>query len=223
MKPMRTRNVPRTIAVALGWAGLLLYGYAAAGLIGGAIPVNRGWRAPVQGVTIWVASNGIHTDLILPKVAAGVDWRPLLRPEHLRDPRYAGYGYAGFGWGDAKFYRETPEWRDVRPATVLAAAVGSDATLVHAIHLPRPTPAADVRPIVLTYDQYRRLADFIRATIAPAPKHQPGYGGYDAFYSARGRYSLVRTCNAWTGEALRHAGVRVGAWTPFPATVMWWF
>ena len=129
----------------MGWAGLLIYGYAAAGLIGGAIPVNRGWRAPAQGVTIWVASNGIHTDLIVPKVVAGngwrVDWRPLLRPEHLRDPRYAGYGYAGFGWGDAKFYRETPEWQDVRPATVLAAAVGSDATLVHAIHLPRPTPA----------------------------------------------------------------------------------
>ena len=226
MTVMPERNAARTIRVAaraIGLIGLLLYLYAAAGLIGGAIPVNRVWRPPARGVTIYLASNGIHTDLILPKVAAGVDWRALLRPEHLRDPRYAGYDHAAFGWGDARFYRETPAWGDVRPGTVLAAAIGSDATLVHAVHLPRPGPRDDVRAIALTPQQYRRLASFIQATLAPAPAHQFGYGAYDAFYTARGRYSAIRTCNAWTGDALRYAGVRVGAWTPFPATVLWWF
>ena len=50
-----------------------------------------------------------------------------------------------------------------------------------------------------------------------------GYFGYDAFYEGTGRYSAVRTCNSWTGAALAAAGIRVGAWTPFPVTVLWWF
>lgn len=223
MVAMRARNALRTIAVAAGWLGLALYAYAAAGLIGGAIPANAGWRAPARGVTIYLVSNGVHTDLIVPKVAAGVDWRPMLRAEHLGDPRYAGWSYAGFGWGDARFYLETPAWRHVRPGTVIAAAAGSDATLVHVSHLPRPAVGDDAKALVLRPEEYRRLAAFIRGTLAAAPSHRPGYGAYDVFYSARGRYSAIRTCNAWTGDALRVAGVRIGAWTPFPATVMWWF
>lgn len=220
---MRKRNVARTLAVAAAWIGLLLYGYAAAGLIGGAIPANRDWRAPGHGVRIFVESNGVHVGIVVPKVAAGVDWRPLLRPDHLRAPRYAGYDHASFGWGDAVFYLNTPTWWDVRPGIVAAAATGSERTLVHVDHVPAPRPGTDVRAIVLTADQYRRLAAFIRASIAPGAAHRPGYGPNDAFYTARGRYSALRTCNAWVGEALRHAGVRIGAWTPFPATVLWWF
>lgn len=101
--------------------------------------------------------------------------------------------------------------------------MGSDATLVHASHLPRPAAGDDVRTIVLRPAEYRRLAGFLRASIVARPAHEPGYGAYDAFYTGTGRYSAVRTCNAWVGDALRRAGVRVGAWTPFPATVMWWF
>ena len=207
---------------AAGLAGLIAL-YGTAGLVGGAIPANPGWRPPERGIRIYVASNGIHTDLILPKVAGGIDWRPLLPGGHLRDPRYAGYGFAGFGWGDAKFYRETPAWRNVRPVTVIAAALGTKATLLHVTHLPRPEPGRQVRTVVLRLAEYRRLAGYVRATLAPRPAHQFGYGAYDVFYTARGRYSAVRTCNAWTGDALRYAGVRIGAWTPFPVTVTGWF
>lgn len=227
MSGMWIRNAAATIRVAcartLAALALLVAGYAAAGLVGGSIARNADWRPPVDGVRIYVVSNGIHTDLILPKVAAGVDWRSLLRAEHLRDPRYAGYDHAAFGWGDAKFYVETPRWRDVRPATVLAAALGSARTLVHVAHVPAPAEGSGARAVVLRPAEYRRLAGFIRATLAARPAHRFGYDAYDAFYTANGRYSAVRTCNAWAGDALAYAGVRVGAWTPFPSTVLAWF
>ena len=88
---------------------------------------------------------------------------------------------------------------------------------------PRPRAGDDVRAIVLRPEEYRRLAAFIRASFATAPAHLPGYGGVRRLL--RGARPLQRgaTCNAWTGDALRYAGVRVGAWTPFPATVLWWF
>ncbi|HEU0043155.1 TIGR02117 family protein [Sphingomonas sp.] len=206
----------------LALVGLVL-AYGGAGMIGGAVPVNRDWQAPAQGVTIWVESNGVHTGIVVPKVAAGVDWRWLARPEHLADPRYARHDHLSFGWGERAFYLETPTWADVKLATVLAAALGSAQTLVHVDHVPRPSSTGDVRAIVVTPEQYRRLAGYIAATVAPGARSYRGYYGYDAFYDGTGRYSAVRTCNAWTGAALAHAGVRVGWWTPFPATVMWWF
>lgn len=197
--------------------------YALAGLIGGAIPANADWRPPREGVRIFVESNGVHTGIVVPKTAAGVDWRPLIRPEHLADPRYGGHPFLSFGWGDRAFYLETPTWSEVKPSTVLAAARGSRDTLVHVDHVSEPRPGVDVRAITLRPDEYRRLAGFIRRTLAERPRHYPGYAAWDVFYDARGQYSFRRTCNAWTGEALRHAGVRVGAWTPFPVTVLNWF
>lgn len=207
----------------MGLGALMVAGYASAGLIGGSVPVNAGWRPPSQGVRIYIESNGVHTGIVVPKVAAGVDWRPIARPEHLADPRYAGYDHLSFGWGERDFYLGTPRWADLRIRTVLAAASGSSRTLVHVDHLPEPKPADDVRGVTLRPEEYRRLAAFIRATFAERARVYRGYGPYDAFYEARGRYSLVRTCNSWTGEALARAGVRVGRWTPFPVTVMEWF
>lgn len=202
---------------------LLALGYATAGLIGGAIPTNTGWREPVDGVRIQVSSNGVHTGLIVPLVAAGVDWRDLIRPEDLADPRYAGYPAIEIGWGERTFYLETPTWGDVKPLTILWAGLGSDRTVMHVGHLPFPAPDADSRAITLRPAEYRRLAAFIRASFAPRGWHRPGYFSNDAFYEARGRYSALRTCNTWTGDALRYAGVRIGAWTPFPVVVMGWF
>ncbi len=218
--------VIRRIASVLGWAVLAVAGllalYLVAGAIGGAIPVNRDRQAPATGITIFVETNGVHTGIIVPKLAAGIDWRRIVRPADLRDPRYAGYNHLSFGWGERGFYLGTPTWADLRPGTIVAAAIGSDDTLVHVDHLPRPVPAADVRALVLRPDEYRRLARFIATSIAAGGERRHGYADYDAFYAARGHYDAIRTCNDWTGAALRRAGVKMGRWTPFPATVMQW-
>jgi len=209
---------------AIGQALLLVCAfYVAAGLAGGAIPANRDWRPPERGVRILVESNGIHTGLVMPAQAAGVDWHRDFPAGDIADPRYAGLGWVAVGWGDRAFYVETPRWSDVRPLTVLRAAAGSPRTVLHVEHLGEPPVGDDDRAIVLTPDQYRRLAAFIRASIGPDGRVAPGYGPSDIFYDARGRYSAVATCNEWTGRALRAAGVRVGIWTPFPVDVMGWF
>jgi uncharacterized protein (TIGR02117 family) len=201
---------------------LLLTGYGIAGLVGGAIPANRDWREATDGVVVFVESNGIHTGIVVPKVAAGVDWRPLFPGRDLADPRYGAYDHLAIGWGERTFYLETPTWWDVRPATILAAAIGSRRTLVHVDHVPAPVEEPAVRRLVLRPEEYRRLAAHIRGFVAPDRGHRRGYGADDAFYESNGRYSALATCNDWTGAALRAAGVRMGAWTPFPNTVLWW-
>ena len=223
---MRVTGTARLALGALRWiaAGLLLLaGYGAAGMVGGAIPANARWREPARGIDIWVESNGIHTGIVMPKVAGGIDWRDLARSGDLADPRFAGWDHVAIGWGERGFYLGTPTWADVRPTTILAAALGSDATLLHVEHVPRPVEGRDVRHLRVTLAQYRRLAAYVRASVAADGERMHGYAGYDAFYEGRGRYDALHDCNDWTGDALRHAGVRVGAWTPFPVTVIGWF
>jgi len=220
------RQSGRWLLLLLAALGALVFAYGAAGLVGGAFAVNRGWTPPSEGVRIYVEDNGIHTSIVVPVAAEGVDWRDLVRPEDLRDPRFAAHSHLSIGWGDRGFYVGTPTWAELKPGTVLRAAVGSDDTVLHIGHLGEPAAQAGVRAILLRPAEYQRLADFIRSSFAIGADGRagsvPGYGRSDAFYAARGRYTALRTCNSWTGEALRHAGVRMGAWTPFSATVMEW-
>lgn len=211
------------LALSLLAGSAAVLAYPVAGLVGGVLPTNAGWEPPAAGITVYIESNGVHTGIIMPKLAAGVDWRPVFPARDLRDPRYAAYDHVSVGWGDRDFYLHTPTWSDLKLSTLVAAAMGSDRTLLHVDHVPRPAPDGEVRRLIVRPAEYRRLAAYVRASLVPDGERQPGYYDYDAFYGARGRYSALWTCNNWVGEALRGAGARIGAWTPFPFTVMWWF
>jgi uncharacterized protein (TIGR02117 family) len=218
------------IIIGVKWAALgfgsLCALFLIAAWIGSSWPVNSDWKPAREGVTIYVATNGFHSGLILPVSAEGQDWSLIVRATDLPDPSDSG-NWLLFGWGDREFYLNTPNWSDVRPGTVVAAFLGSDQTLVHVDHLKDPRQVPGARAVRLSSAQYRRLTAFIRASMALDAQGRgvatPGYGSLDTFYAARGRYSAVRTCNVWTGEALAAAGVRVGRWTPFSEGVMRWF
>jgi uncharacterized protein (TIGR02117 family) len=219
------RRLGRVARGVLAAIGLILFAYMGLGLALGTIPRETVAMpaARSDAVTIFVESSAIHTAIIVPKQAAGVDWRDWARSQDLRDPRYAGFPFLAIGWGEAGFFRETPRWRDVRPGTILRAALGSDRTLIHVDHLPLPRANGnDVRMVRLSPHAYRRMVAFIQSSWRRGGPHYTGYDAYDAFYEATGRYSARHTCNSWTGDALAAAGVRMGWWTPFPWTVMTW-
>nr|WP_167956102.1 DUF2459 domain-containing protein [Sphingomonas jejuensis] len=189
-------------------------------MVGGALPANSDWAQTPGGIPIGIETNGIHTGIVLPAVGNGIDWRPLVRPVDLPDPRRAGR-YLAFGWGERRFYLETPTWADVTPGTILAAAVGSDRTLVHVDHLSGLTPEPWRHVVRVSPAEYRAIADAIRARFRPgAGGAIPGYGPTDVFYEAVGDYSAVTTCNSWVGQVLRGAGLPSGRWTPFSWSVM---
>jgi hypothetical protein len=54
------------------------FAYLMAALIGSLVPVNRGWSEPDDGVTIYIANNGLHSDIVMPVEAQGLDWTPFL-------------------------------------------------------------------------------------------------------------------------------------------------
>jgi uncharacterized protein (TIGR02117 family) len=224
-RPIELRRAGKALLKATGILLLAPFLYFVSALIGGLIPANPGWQPAASGVRVFVRTNGVHTWIMMPKVAAGIDWRPIALPEHIEDIRYAAGDHIAVGYGNRDFYLNTPTWGDLSLRTALAAAVGGGPSLVHVEHEHDPQPNEYQQPIMLSVAEYRRLASHIRASFElrggrSKPLIGRGYGPADIFYEARGPYNAYRTCNEWTGEALRAAGVRTGAWTPLSQSIM---
>ena len=197
--------------------------YLVAALVGSLVPVNRGWHEADRGITVYLADNGIHADLILPAAAEGLDWHPLVPQRDFAAPNPAAR-WVAFGSGEERVYLETPRWRDIKPKTVWSALSGGK-RVMHVEWV--GDPAYAVRAIRLRPEEYRRLWAAIRADFAldPAGRPQriahPGYGPADAFYRATGKASAVRTCNSWVADRLRLAGVKTSLWPPFVQGLVW--
>lgn len=212
------------------WAGRLLSLllalpalYLLAALAGSLIPVNRGWREPEQGTTVYLAANGIHSDLIMPVKAQGLDWSPLLPMSDFAAPD-PNARWIAFGAGEQHVYLNTPTWWDLTPRTIVSALTGGG-EVIHAEYVASPLYAE--RQIRLRPDEYRRLWAAVRAGFEldargrPEQIEHPGYGPADAFYRGAGRASMFRTCNSWLAMRLRLAGVRTSLWPPFTSGLLW--
>ncbi|MGX7895551.1 TIGR02117 family protein [Tsuneonella sp. HG222] len=213
----------RWIAGAIAAAVVL---FLLAAWIGSSIPRNDDWQQPTPtdpgAVEIMVETNGVHTALVLPAITPERNWHATFPPADVARPDRE-YSHVSISWGERQVFLETPTWWDLSPVTVLRIlGVGGDG-LLHVAHYVRPAPGADIRTLRLTRAQYRRLVARIDRVIprGNAVRHA-GYGHYDVFYDAPGRYTFRNTCNQWTSDTLAAAGVKTGWWTPFAGGVMKW-
>ena len=217
----RKRRTRRPRRILLGLLALPLL-YLAAALAGSLIATNRDWREPARGITIYLADNGLHADLVLPVRAAGLDWGPLVPRSDMAAAK--GEQWIAFGAGERRVYLDTPTWADLSPRTLFAATTGGE-RVIHAAYT--ADPAYSAREIRLTPEQYRRLWAANRAEFAldsagrPRRIDHPGYGPRDAFYDGIGRASALSTCNNWVAGRLRLAGVKVSLWPPFAQGLLW--
>ena len=216
----RKLNWPARIALAI-LAIPLLYIFSA--LVGALIPVNSSWREPDDGITIYVANNGVHADLVLPANAEGLDWRPLLPKSDARNVP-ADAQWIAFGAGERRVYLETPTWGDLSLKTAAIALTGGE-RVMHVQWVGNPAYAA--KEIRLTPEQYRRLWASIRSEFQLSPQGKPvridhpGYGFGDAFYHGVGKANAINTCNQWSADRLRVAGVKAPLWSPFVQGLVW--
>jgi len=214
--------------------GLAMVGVYCGFLALGFVPVNGDYEPPAgdDRVVVFVRTNSIHTDLVLPvdctpSDGQAVDWRTTFPADHFRSD-VSRCQYVAVGWGNRAFYVDTPTWREFRLSTALAALAPSE-TVLHVEYLEHVVENAHFREVHLSGQQYQQLVGFVRSTIgelapdgaAVATPDRP-YGSRDRFYAATGRYHAFNTCNQWTGRALSRASVPTGVWTPLTVQVFWW-
>ncbi len=200
-------------------------------LLLGFVPRNLGYQrpAPDDAVRIFVRSNEIHTDLVLPVTCddPAVDWRDRFPLSHF-PADLADHRYVAVGWGNRQFYVETPRWSDLKVSSAIGALCWPSETVLHVEYLLDAADGECFRELVISRQQYRDLVEFVESSIdrldelgAAEPATTVTYGSTDRFYAAAGRYHAFNTCNQWTGRGLARAGAPVGIWTPLAPHVLW--
>ena len=196
--------------------------YLLAALVGSLVPVNHSWTEPEEGVTIYLANNGLHSDIVMPARAEGLDWTPFVPKSDFAAPSTDAQ-WVAFGSGEERVYLETPRWQDITPGTIWSALTGGK-RVMHVEWVSNPSYLD--RAIRLRPEEYRRLWAAIRADFElrdgrPRLVDHPGYGRSDAFYWATGKFNGLRTCNTWAAGRLRLAGVETSVWPPFVQGFIW--
>jgi uncharacterized protein (TIGR02117 family) len=189
------------------------------------LPVNSGVAQATDGVEIYVTSNGVHTDIVVPVTTPYIDWREKLPLQHFADVD-SSYTHLSFGWGDRRFYMETPEWSDLTLGVALRASLWPTPTAMHVEYISTAlTPTKQQRPVLLSADQYRQLVQYIDASFQQEAGQYihiagSGYTGQDTFYEAHGKFYILKNCNNWVNKGLKAAGVKTALWAPLPFAVM---
>lgn len=178
-------------------------------------------------VTIYILTNGVHTDLVVPVKNEQMDWS--------REVRFANttgkdstFEYVGFGWGDKGFYLETPTWADLKVSTAFKAAFALSTSAIHATFHKDMIKGADCVKINISKEQYSRLIRYIQESFtSDAEGHlmhiqtNANYSKEDAFYEAKGSYHLFHTCNTWANNGLKSCGQKASLWTPFDTGIFY--
>lgn len=204
----------------------LLLAYLMSAIFLGFIPVNTGFRQPSEGTDIFIVSNGVHTDFVLPMVNDHMDWRTIFDPEDFGSLLQAA-PFIAFGWGDKGFYLNTPEWSDLTFQTAVKAVFIPSPSAMHVTLTGKPSPGDRIIKIRIKTEQYISLRNYILDSFLVGPEGKavpvdhPGYGMNDLFYESDIAFHLFRTCNVWTNTGLRKAGIRTSAWTPFDRPILY--
>ena len=206
------------------WMCLIFAAYVSV-LIVGLIPVNNGFTPPSDGITIYLISNAVHADIIVPRRNEIIDWgAEFLQAKFQHDN--SDQTHVAFGWGDRGFFLETPTWSDLSILTASNALLLPSDSCVHVGFTRAENYGADVAAVKIDPAQYGRLVKFIKASFRLDSRgnycqiDEACYSTCDAFFEANGRYHLFNTCNSWVGRGLRTAEVRVPLMTPMPKSPM---
>lgn len=184
------------------------------------ISVNSDVRDKEE-ITIYILTNGVHTDLVLPVKNEIEDWSRTVKYAHTKGQDTTAKLVA-FGWGDKGFYLETPTWADLKFSVAFKAAFGLSNAAIHATFYKAPEKKENWKEIKISKENYRKLSDFILADFSKTEQGEvrliqtrANYGSNDAFYEAKGSYSLFHTCNTWANNGLKAGNQKACLWTPF--------
>ncbi|WP_372369740.1 DUF2459 domain-containing protein [Candidatus Uabimicrobium sp. HlEnr_7] len=164
---------------------------------------------------VFLNSNGIHLDIVFRKQdLSSIFLKGIVHnsSEH----------YLSFGWGDKKFYLETPTWGEFSIKNALQALFWYSETLVHVTRYYHKQDHWVA--ISVTTKQLQDLASFVENSFYVSNSSKQildvSYHLYDNFYKAKGSYCCFYTCNTWTNSALKNSDIKACLWTPFSFRLM---
>jgi uncharacterized protein (TIGR02117 family) len=161
-----------------------------------------------------------HTEIILPIRPFAQEYLnafPTLLQHHTS-------GYIAFSYGDRDFMMDKNGFDDLNLTLAMRGLFINTPALIKVGHY---GSFAKERCEVLKVSRacVTRLIESIRQSFAQKSgkniRIKDAYGYYYVyFYKAKEPYNLFHTCNTWTGDRLRDAGLAQPLWTPFAQSVI---
>ena len=174
--------------------------YLIASLILSSITIAKKNTTTASNKTIYLNTNGIHLDIILPKkdISAAL----------AKDLIYLkNENYISFGWGDENFYINTPTWNELTFTNAFKAMFLKSTTLMHVTRY--KTAQNDWIKIKINDIEFERLNKYLLHSFSQNNignkilLKNKGYSKTDNFYKAKGSYSCFNTCNSWVNAGLK--------------------
>jgi len=162
--------------------------------------------------SIYIATNGIHLEIIIPKTT--IDSLLLDGLQHTDQARYVS-----FGWGEKTYYTKAATSRNFTNANRFQAALLNTPSLLHV------TKYNAIQnhwiEIKTTTTQFIKLQTYINDSFVPDTEDHKSmvpeisYSDNDRFYEANGSYNCLNTCNTWVNTAFKQSDMKACLWTPF--------
>lgn len=194
--------------------------YIGVGYLLAKIPVNKDNLGTSHGIDIYILTNGVHTDLVLPIKSIHIDWSKEVKFENIPS-KDTLMNYLAFGWGDKGFYLETPSWSELKFSVGFKAMFYLSTSAMHTTFYKEMKVGNTCKKITINDADYLNLVNYIKSSFQTNSAGEfiniknHSYGPNDSFYEANGVYNLFHTCNSWANDGLKVCGLRACLWTPF--------
>lgn len=218
---MIIRKVTKGFIKALGVFMIFIALYFVVAFVLSSVPVNADFKAcEKDSVEIHILTNGVHTDLVLPYRNQYMDWSEWVNPSQTKSGDSTAVNVA-FGWGDKGFYLETKTWDELKLSTACKALFYLGSSAMHVSFYQKLRETESCRKICVGKESYIKLVGYITQGFETDSMGLPrqivgaSFTNHDAFYDAKGKYSLFYTCNTWANDGLKFAGLKACYWTAF--------
>jgi len=114
-------------------------------------------RNTSSDVAIYIKTNGVHTDIVVPVKTPQLDWSREIAFSNTPLTDTTKIKYLAMGWGDKGFYLNTPTWSDLKFSTAFKAAFALSTTAIHATFYDTLTEDSACKKIMISNAQYGRL------------------------------------------------------------------
>ena len=174
------------------------------------ITVNKSDDLKDNSKVIYLSTNGVHLDIVIPKDNVSENLLKGLNQEG---------NYYSFGWGDENFYINTPTWDDLTFGNAFSALFLKSTTLMHVTRY-NSVKKSWVK-VDLSEAELLKINEHILNTFSITKSNEKviiaaaGYQQNDNFYKAKGSYSCFNTCNSWVNKGFKSSGLKACFWTPF--------
>jgi uncharacterized protein (TIGR02117 family) len=201
--------------------GIIIYLFLV--ILGTIIPSGQYQPSKDGEISIYLTTNGIHSDLVLPIRQSNKDWLKHLSPDF---QKYQAYRYVALGWGDYDFYLQSKKGTDIWDI-INTLFIPSKGILHLQFYRNELIENEQVIGLKISQKQYINLCQYIENQLITNKYQQlsfieNGYGSDDYFFAAKGTYHLFNTCNNWTNGGLKVMNIRTGLWTPFAQCIWFW-